>query len=128
MADSVPAPRGSEVDKLQNAKAEEAEIVKEAKNAGVPAFQFDADATPAEKAAQAEKVLISARTLLIEIWMRLMSGEIASSARTRCPAYQGQATSGLRRNLCHYRRCESFQLRVCGFVAWDLLTAFLYIE
>ena len=46
------------------AEAAEHEIVEQSKNAGVAAFQFDPDASPAEKRAQAKAVCSSPHSMM----------------------------------------------------------------
>ncbi|TGZ80655.1 tricalbin [Ascodesmis nigricans] len=55
MADSVPPPPGSEVDRLQKAQQATEKMMHEAEKAGIPSFKFDPDAPPEEKAAQVKK-------------------------------------------------------------------------
>ena len=57
MADSVPAPPGSDADKLQKAKSAENEIFNDAKKAGIPAYKADSELGQAEKAAQPKEVI-----------------------------------------------------------------------
>jgi len=44
------------MDSSEAAKADEHSIAKDARNAGVPAFEFPADVTPEQKAAMAKRV------------------------------------------------------------------------
>lgn len=57
MADSVPAPPGSDMDRLQQAKATESDTFDDAKKAGIPVYNADSETAQAEKAAQPKEVI-----------------------------------------------------------------------
>lgn len=60
------------MDTRQAAKAEEHRMAKDARNAGVPAFEFPANATPEQKAAMAKRVCCHSPFLFLLLLRRLV--------------------------------------------------------
>lgn len=58
MSENAPPPAGSAVDRMDGAKEAEHEIARQAQRGGAAAFEFNANASPEEKAAQAKKVCL----------------------------------------------------------------------